>query len=113
MSVETVNPIEYAMLSGATAKSIMNKTGAKLADVKCTALQLKREGVISEEEAQKYFDAQETTTAPRAKKKEDTPAAAHAKRGRPDKAKKAKAAVTESEAVTEVTPTRRRRGKNA
>lgn len=98
--------VEYMVLSGSTAKAIMTKTGAKLADVKYVALQLKREGVINEEEAQKYFDAQSiasTTKAP----KTDTPAK---RRGRP-------AAKKESEEKEETPegkkPGRRRRPKNA
>lgn len=61
--------IEYMILSDLASSAIMNKTGAKLADVKFAALRLKREGVISEEHAQKYFDAQKPITR---KAKENT-----------------------------------------
>lgn len=116
--INDLSNVEYLMLSGSTAKAIMTKTGAKLADVKYTALQLKREGVLSEEDAQKYFDAQEAATAPARKapkpeKAEKAPA--NKKRGRPPVKKEESAEEAKAEAPAELEVTkvagRRRRGK--
>lgn len=81
--------IEYLILSDYTAKVIMNKTGAKFADIKYAALQLKREGAIDEEQAKKYFHAQPSNPAP------DKDGAKPAKRrGRPTKKEPAEEKAT-------------------
>jgi hypothetical protein len=84
----TDQPIEYYFFNGSSAKVIMNKCGVNLAAVKTKALEMHREGLISEEDAQKYYQAKEPAT--RAAKTES-------RRGRPAKAEAEE--VTEADAV--------------